>query len=72
MQWRILEESAPNILCVLEYIYLGEVNIAHEDVDKFLEHAKKFKLQGFKGKNEEVKKIQEYFAKPRLLAKEER
>ena len=57
---------------VLEYIYLGEVNIAHEDVDKFLEHAKKFKLPGFKGKNEEVKKIQEYFPKPRLLAKEER
>ena len=32
---------------VLDYIYLGEVNIAHEDVDCFLEQAKKFKLQGF-------------------------
>ena len=32
---------------VLDYIYLGEVNIAHEDVDSFLEQAKKFKLQGF-------------------------
>ena len=32
---------------VLDYIYLGEVNIEDENVDIFLELAKKFKLQGF-------------------------
>ena len=48
--------STKHLQYVLEYIYLGEANIAHEesniaheDVDKFLEHANKFKLQGFKG-----------------------
>ena len=32
---------------VLDYIYLGEVSIEDENVDIFLELAKKFKLQGF-------------------------
>ena len=47
--------STKHLQYVLEYIYLGEANIAHEDVAKFLEHAKKIKLQSFKGENEEVK-----------------
>ena len=47
--------STKYLQCVLEYIYLGEVNIAHEDVDKFLEHAKKFKLQGFEDKKDSEK-----------------
>ena len=32
---------------VLDYIYLGEVNIEDEDVDIFIEQAKKLKLRGF-------------------------
>ena len=55
--------STKHLQYVLEYIYLGEVNISNEDVDKFLEHAKKFKLQGFEGKKE--------LFRPELLAKEE-
>ena len=57
--------STKHLQYVLEYIYLGEVNIAHENVDMFLEHAKKFKLQGFQVKKES-EEVQET-----LLVKEE-
>ena len=44
--------STKHLQYVLDYIYLGEVNIAIEDVDEFLAHAKKFKLPAFEGHTE--------------------
>ena len=36
-----------NLNYVLDYIYTGEVQLLHEDVDDFLDHARKFKVQGW-------------------------
>ena len=42
---------------MLDYIYQGEVQILKDDVDKFLEVAKKFKLDGLFVSNDEVMDI---------------
>ena len=38
--------STKNLNYVLDYIYVGEVQLIHEDVDDFLDHARKFKVHG--------------------------
>ena len=38
--------TSKNLNYVLDYIYVGEVQLLHEDVDDFLDYARKFKIYG--------------------------
>ena len=46
-----------NLNYVLDYIYTGEVQLLHEDVDDFLDHARKFKVQGWEEQQNNENKI---------------
>ena len=43
-----------NLNYVLDYIYIGEVQLLHEDVDHFLENARKFKIHGLEAESDAV------------------
>ena len=38
--------TSKDLECIVDYIYHGEVQIYQEDIDSFLEHAKKLKIEG--------------------------
>ena len=38
--------TAKDLECIVDYIYHGEVQLYQEDLDSFLEHAKKLKIEG--------------------------
>ena len=38
--------AAKDLECIVDYIYQGEVQLYQEDLDSFLEHAKKLKIEG--------------------------
>ena len=44
--------NSENLQFILEYIYCGEVKLFHEQLDCFLESAKKLEIKGLVGVNE--------------------
>ena len=47
--------EAKNLHLILDYIYQGEVQIFQDDLDSFLNVAKKLKIEGLTGVDEEIK-----------------
>ena len=45
--------SSVNLGFVLDYMYYGEVNLFHEQMDSFLESAQKLEIEGLLGVNED-------------------
>ena len=39
--------DSKNLNYILDFIYVGEVQLLHDDIEAFLGHAKKFQISGF-------------------------
>jgi len=53
--------SSGELQFVLDYIYLGEVQIYQEQLDRFLEVAQRLKLEGLTGNDDQKRKMNETF-----------
>ena len=54
--------DSKNLNYILDFIYVGEVQLLHDDFDAFLGHAKKFQISGF----DVEQKLQNYAKKDRV------